>query len=96
MKYNTIENSMVDRGVDDSVAALVSFMLRNQAVEAEMGNTKVIAKPTKGTPQGSVLSPIVFNMTVDNLLNQLENTAVYAQTYADDIALLARGHDLGF
>ena len=50
-------------------------------------------KLVKGTPQGGVLSPILWNLAFDEVLSLVEGTAIKAFGYADDLALVGRGPD---
>jgi len=46
---------------------------------------------TKGCPQGSIIGPLAWNWSMDDLLNRLgslEVGNVYVTAYADDLALL--------
>ena len=52
-------------------------------------------KPTRGSPQGGVLSPLVWNLIMDKLLTDLSASPVRAIGYADDILLLINGVDGG-
>ena len=53
------------------------------------GNSKTI-KITRGCQQGGVLSPFLWNLVVDSLLNYTKNKIPCdMQAFADDIALLA-------
>jgi hypothetical protein len=45
----------------------------------------------RGCPQGSVLSPLLWCLVVDDLLARLSGNRVFSQGYADDICLLAVG-----
>ena len=51
-------------------------------------------KLVKGTPQGGVLSPVLWNLAFDEVLTLVEGTAIKAFGYADDLALVGRGPDL--
>jgi hypothetical protein len=44
-----------------------------------------------GCPQGSVLSPLLWNMVADSLLNWLENCNCFVQGFADDVVILSSG-----
>ena len=50
---------------------------------------------TRGTPQGGVLSPKVWNMIFDGLLELFRSGPIKAVGFADDGLLLIRGKDLG-
>lgn len=47
----------------------------------------------KGTPQGGVLSPILWNLAFDEVLKLLDKGPVKVCGYADDLVLIGRGKD---
>jgi ribonuclease HI len=47
----------------------------------------------KGTPQGGVLSPILWNLAFEEVLSLVDDTAIKACGYADDLVLIGRGPD---
>ena len=47
----------------------------------------------RGTPQGGVLSPVLWNLAFDEILSIVEGSPVKACGYADDLALIGRGPD---
>jgi len=50
--------------------------------------------PTKGTAQGNVLSPMLWNCIVNKVGDIMDNFQIGGCIFADDIALTARGNDL--
>jgi len=55
---------------------------------------KVTKQMTKGCPQGSIIGPLAWNWSMDDLLNrfgELEGSGTLATAYADDLALLISG-----
>ena len=48
-----------------------------------------------GTPQLGVLSPLLWNFIMRQLLQSIDQQPVYTQAYADNIVLLARSCNLG-
>ena len=53
------------KGIDDCITA----MLTNRNVTAKLGDTSINVKTAKGCPQGGVLSPRMWSLIVDELLN---------------------------
>jgi retron-type reverse transcriptase len=54
------------------------------------GETRTVSA-TRGCPQGGVLSPLLWNLVVYNLIRELNNDGYYTVGYADDIAILING-----
>ena len=53
-----------------------------------MKGTRSIKRIKKGTPQGGVLSPLIWNLAFDDLLSQFDEGPVHIKGFADDAALL--------
>jgi retron-type reverse transcriptase len=49
------------------------------------------ARVTGGCPQGGVLSPLLWNLVVDELLADLNDQGLCAMSYADDIVIIVQG-----
>ena len=73
-------------------------------VSAKKFNTKIMATAsllgceadthlTQGTPQGGVLSPVVWNLGFDSLLAAFDGDPAMAFGFADDLALVVTGAD---
>ena len=66
-------------------------MLTSRVVTAEIAGSKVTRKVSRGTPQGGVISPLLWLLVVDELLINLEREGANVIGYADDLAILVRG-----
>lgn len=66
-------------------------MLQSRQVRASLLGEKVEVLAAKGCPQGGVLSPLLWDLVVDDLLTELNNKGLYTQGYADDLVVLIRG-----
>ena len=59
-------------------------------ISSLMGETLQVAS-VRGCPQGGLLSPQLWNLTVNELLWDLNEAGYYSIGYADDIAIIIRG-----
>jgi len=61
-------------------------------VVSTLGTTKVCGWVERGCPQGGVLSPLLWCLVADGLLEELlvSNKGFHVQGYADDMAILVR------
>ena len=68
--------------------------LTTRFVQASLGETTRCRSLTRGTPQGGILSPLVWNTVFDSLLDGLERIpSVRPKGYADDRMFLITGKD---
>lgn len=75
--YNWIMNFLFDREIQVRVGSEYSS----------------VYKVENGTPQGSVCSPLLFNIMISDIFSQLEQS-VGKSLYADDGALWVRGRNV--
>jgi ribonuclease HI len=69
----------------------IMSMLANREVTATLLDAIRTMKVVRGTPQGGVLSPLLWNIVVDDLLVLIRRLLAWSQGYADDISLLQVG-----
>ena len=90
---------LIERDICPLIGRLIAAIFINQQVRVEWGNH--FSKPfvtSNGVKQGGVLSPVLFTLYIDKLLNRLRQSKLGcyvgdifmgAFAYADDVALLA-------
>lgn len=49
-----------------------------------------VRETSRGVPQGAVMSPLLFNLYIDDLLDELDVSGIHAQLFADDGIIIAR------
>jgi len=59
-----------------------------------MGSDQSTRNVSRGTPQGGVLSPFLWDIVVNKLLLLLEEAGTKVVVYADDVVILLQGEFL--
>ena len=84
---------MRDHKLPHEIIKWYEYYLKNRFSTVSLTNHKIHRKIVKGTPQGGVLSPILWNMAFDALLNMFNNDLVKIYGFADDACLVIRGNN---
>ena len=99
VSYWKLLNKLTERGVPLIIVQLLQFWFSSQSLRVGWGGSLSECFYMKnGIRQGSILSPYLFNVYVDNLNHDLNNCRVRCHvgdismnnfSYADDLALIA-------
>jgi hypothetical protein len=98
-KFSAVMKQLERRGVPAAWRVLIASFLESGACASVIVNGKetLVFDRNHGFPQGAVLSPIVFNLFEDALIEELNRLATMenpdALFFADDGALLARDEE---
>ena len=94
ISFEAVHQALRKRNIEAPIVTWIMFMLKHQVVTVNKGGVSTSSVITRGTPQGGVLSPLLFNLVMDGLLMNLGRLrALHSQAYADDVALLCTGID---
>lgn len=92
--HASIRSAMYKRGFHGSIVDWITAALRNRCIVSRLGESTIKVSTSKGCPQGGVLSPLLWSLVVDDLLNSLVAMGFEVIGYADDIVIVVRGkHD---
>ena len=90
---------LLHKNIDITFTRLLFDMYQRQEVTARWKNTESFCfTPQNGVRQGGILSPLLFNLYIDKLINELKNRGIGcymghyfggAIAYADDLTLLS-------
>lgn len=98
ISHHTILEGLEDIGCGRQVFRYVLSFLRDRKATIGLGSTRsdIFAMPNRGTPQGSILSPLLFNVGMRRLALELEQVRdLGCAIYADDITLWAHRGSYG-
>jgi len=95
--FDALMSGLRRNGVDGGCARFIGHMLSSRTVEANYMGETFRREVERGCPQGGVLSPLLWNLTVEEILSEIKMMfpMLYTQGYADDLAILSYGIDLG-
>uniref|UniRef100_A0A1I8H4I8 RNase H domain-containing protein n=1 Tax=Macrostomum lignano TaxID=282301 RepID=A0A1I8H4I8_9PLAT len=69
----------------------IMFMIRNRTVVAHLSGSSLSVPVLKGGPQGGVLTPVLWNMVMDELLCSDLHDPILKVGYADDVTAICAG-----
>ncbi len=94
IKFESAEACMKQKGIPQIITKWYVNLLKNRLVTANVQGQKAWIKPNRGSPQGGVLSPLIWNLIMDSLLSSFSKGPVKALGYADDILLYIIGNTI--
>jgi hypothetical protein len=89
--------SMLNRGFDPKIVKWYSYYLNNRTCSVTIKGVTRNRSLRRGVPQGGILSPLCWNIAVDELLKLFDDVTddeqVLLNAYADDLVLIVNGTD---
>lgn len=92
--FNSMCQALERRGAEPSVIRWIGSVLSKRKVIARLAGSSAEAVVSRGCPQGGVLSPLLWCLVVDSLLETLCQSGFYAQAYADDLVILIQDQQI--
>ena len=86
--HPAIIKNLIDKGCPLTYVKLISSFLSDRLASLSYGTGRSTKTLSLSTPQGSVLSPFLWNIFLDSLLNYLKSQNIDAQAFADDCTIL--------
>ena len=92
---SSIINNLVRKGIDPAIIKWSEHLLTNRIAEATLNGECVTKIPTRGTPQGGIMSIIFWNLEPDDLLDRFPDVhPSMINAFADDLVDLVTGIDI--
>ena len=94
VSFKAISEAIRNSPVDNTTSGWIISMITNRYITINHKDATKRVKVCRGCPQGGVLSPFLWNLVVDDLLNySATHIPGYLQAFADDLMSLAEGND---
>ncbi|KAE9523227.1 hypothetical protein AGLY_016374 [Aphis glycines] len=95
LRWNVLIRDMMDLGASDATRSIIQSYLTGRRAVLSVEGATAFADLTRGCPQGSQLGPSLWNLSMDRALVTNDDDRVKLIAYADDLAVLIAGSDLG-
>jgi hypothetical protein len=89
--FESMDDATCDHGVCSTINRWIDFMLRSRRGFVDIRGVRVHISVRRGCPQGGVLSPLIWHMEADSLMNRLGNCNCFVRGLADDVVNLISG-----
>ena len=94
LSFNTIEQSMLRRGISPIIVKWYGFYLRARTVNCTLNGVSKNIVPSKGTPQGGILSTLAFILSFQDAIDIANEKPTVGFGFADDLAAGVFGPDI--
>lgn len=87
LEWTALQRDLQSLGASNHIRSLIADYLGGRTAKITIGGVEKSVRLTKGCPQGSILGPVLWNVTMEALLRVKFPEHVNIQAYADDIAV---------
>ena len=88
---SAIQQALANLDVEEYISNWLVTMLKSRIITASLGNSVKSKQVERGTPQGGVISPLLWLIVVNTILMELGNRGIKVVAYADDVVILLSG-----
>ena len=95
ISFEAIQRGLIEKGIDPKIINWIMNMTTTRSLHIEHKGESITFRIQRGVAQGGILSPLLWNIILDDLLaSTASKTPTYIQAFADDLISLAEGDDL--
>src|SRR5690606_35446515 len=91
--HKCIIEACINSGIRGKLLNITTNFLKNRKMYVKVDNEKTEEfEVNTGIPQGSVLSPLLFNLVMKNLILEIDNE-IHISIFADDVVIWLSAHE---
>ena len=95
ISFESIQKGLIRKGLPPRTVNWIMNMTSTRSIIIGHKNKELSFRINKGVAQGGILSPLIWNIVLDDLLQaSAKDAPAYLQAFADDMITLAVGSDL--
>jgi hypothetical protein len=87
----SIESGLLEIGVCKKITDWLTYMLKSRVIFSSIGSNTTKKFISRGTPQGGVISPLLWLLVINNIWLSLDKEHIKVIAYADDVVILVSG-----
>ena len=80
-------------GTDPGIVGVLEHYYKNRSITTSIPGGQLTMYPTKGSGQGGVLSPLLWNVSFDEAALIINTNGTFGTLFADDSNMQANGHN---
>lgn len=93
IRFRSIYGALLEAKIPSVLAQWIIVMVTERSIILTLHGVSITRKIHKGCPQGGILSPLLWNLTLNTLLSKDQLEEDFLQAFADDLAILIQGCD---
>jgi ribonuclease HI len=91
IRMETLRKAAIQKHIRPSIINWIIKSLQSRKIITNLNETEIIFMPDQGIAQGSILSPLLWSIVVDEIVRLLNNQGIKCFAYADDICIYVTG-----
>ena len=94
IRFRSIKEALEKTKIPETISNWIYNMINDREITITLHGVSLSRKIHKGCPQGGILSPLLWNLTLNTLLDRYDLDRDSIICYADDMAIIISGFDL--
>ena len=87
--HKRLFNKLIEQGISEDIIG--SIKLLYSKAKLKISNDNLCINVNNGVLQGSLISPMLFNLYINDLIKELNQNSYEILAYADDLCILCEG-----
>ena len=94
ISYDAIYHNLNNSGIPITLCNWIYYMVSHRVITLTLNGISITRTISRGCPQGGVLSPFLWNLTLNDLLSNHNLDTSFIQAFADDLSIIVGGIDI--